>query len=296
MDIERRFRGGLVLDGGLATELERRGADLHDELWSARVLLEDPDLIRQTHVAYFEAGAEVAITASYQASFEGFARRGLDREDASRLLRLSVTLARDAAEEVGGQRIVAASIGPYGAALADGSEYAGRYGLTVQQLIAFHRPRLETLLAAEPDVLAVETVPSLEEAEAIVRLLDDYPGSKAWLSFSCRDGNRISDGTPFAAAAMVAASSPSIVAIGVNCSPPGYVEELLRADMGGLPALAYPNLGSTWDPEAKVWRASGPRPDFAALAPRWRDAGASVIGGCCGTTPQDIAAIVAVLR
>lgn len=197
MEIRERFGGSIVLDGGLASELERRGADLRDRLWSARLLIEGPELIRQVHLAYFEAGADVAISASYQASFEGFAARGVDRQGAASLLTRSVQLAREAAEESGSDRLVAASVGPYGAMRADGSEYSGRYGVSVEELVAFHQPRLEVLLAAEPDLLAVETIPSIQEAEAIVTVLDRYPEALAWIAFSCRDEDRLSDGTPF---------------------------------------------------------------------------------------------------
>jgi homocysteine S-methyltransferase len=294
MDVAARIAEGLVLDGGLASELERRGADLRDELWSARVLLEDPAMIRDVHAAYFAAGADVAITASYQASFEGLARRGLDPDDTRRLLRRSVELAREAA---GAGRLVAASVGPYGATLADGSEYVGRYGLSADQLRDWHRPRLEALLAAEPDLLAVETIPAIEEAEAILALLGEYPGARAWISFSCRDEVHISDGTPFARAAAAAASSSQVLAVGLNCTPPGFAPALLRSASGlAVPLLAYPNLGSTWDAAAKVWRAEGLRPDFGAESLRWRAAGAAIVGGCCGTTPQDIAAIAAAIR
>ena len=293
MDVRERFAAGLVLDGGLASELARRGADLHDDLWSARILLEDPNLIRAVYAAYYAAGADVAITASYQASFEGFARRGLDRDDAERLLRLSVRLARQAADEAGGDRLVAASIGPYGATLADGSEYVGRYGLSVAALVDWHRPRLETLLAAEPDVLAVETIPAIEEAEAIVALLEDYPAARAWISFSCRDAEHISDGTSFADAAALAASSPTVIATGVNCTRPDFVPALISSARVGVPLLTYPNLGSVWDAEAKTWRAEGPRPDYGAASLTWRAAGATVVGGCCGSGPEDIAAIAA---
>jgi homocysteine S-methyltransferase len=293
MDVGARLAEGLILDGGLATELERRGADLRDELWSARLLLEEPDLIREVHAAYFAAGADVAITASYQASYEGFERRGLDRVATDRLLARSVQLARETA---GGDRLVAASVGPYGAMLADGSEYVGRYGLSVRELDAWHRPRLEALLAAGPDLLAVETIPAIEEVEAIVTLLETYPEARAWISCSCRDETHLSDGTPFADAAALAASSPQVVAVGVNCTPPGFVADVLRSAAGvPAPLLTYPNLGSTWDAKAKVWRATGPRPDFGALALEWRDAGATTIGGCCGTSPEDIAAIARAL-
>jgi homocysteine S-methyltransferase len=293
MDIRDRFQGPLVLDGGLATELERRGADLRDPLWSARVLLEDPDMIRAVHADYFAAGADVAISASYQASFEGFARRGLGRERAAGLMRRSVELAREAAQEAGDDRIVAASVGPYGAVLADGSEYDGRYGLTVQQLSDFHRPRIEVLLETGADVLAIETIPSILETEALVGILEELPDVAAWISFSCADGVHISDGTSFSDAATLASSAPGVVAVGVNCSPPIHVPALLSSARVDTPLLAYPNLGSAWLAATRIWVADGPRPDLGSAATAWRAAGARVVGGCCGTTPQDIRAIAA---
>lgn len=301
MDVRTRFRGPVVIDGGLASQLERLGADLSDDLWSARLLLEDPELIRRAHRDYVEAGADVAISASYQASFEGFARHGIDRDGAERLLRRSVEIAREATAETPGGRepVVAASVGPYGAMLADGSEYDGRYGRTVAELVAFHEPRLDVLLDAEPDVLAVETIPSGPETEAIARLLDARAGAQAWITFSCGDDKHLHDGTPVDEAAAIAASSSAVVGVGVNCTPPEHVASLLRRVRERLPdtpLVAYPNLGSTWDPDAKVWRAEGPRPDFGAGATAWRSTGATAIGGCCGTGPEDVSAIAAVLR
>jgi homocysteine S-methyltransferase len=293
MEIRERFGASLVLDGGLATELERRGADLRDALWSARLLLEDPDLIREVHAAYFAAGADVAISASYQASFDGFAARGIDRRRAGDLMRRSVQLAREAADAAGGDRVVAASVGPYGAVLADGSEYHGHYGRSVHELIEFHLPRVEVLLDAEPDVLAIETIPSIVEIEALVTVLDRLPEADAWISCTCRDDALISDGTSFAEAAALAASSDRVIAVGVNCSPPALVPTLLSGAAVNTPLLAYPNLGSTWDAAAKRWVAEGPRPDLGAASVRWRAAGARVVGGCCGTTPSDIRSIAA---
>jgi len=294
MDVRHRVATGLMLDGGLATELERGGADLTDDLWSARVLLEEPTRIRAAHAAFFDAGADVAITASYQVTYDGLARHGLDRSEIARLLTWSVRLARDAADEAGGDRLVAASVGPYGAWLADGSEYVGDYGIGAPELTDWHRPRIEVLLAAAPDLLAVETIPSVVEAEAVVAVLAEVPEARAWMSFSCRDGDRISDGTPIAEAVAVAASSPQVVAVGVNCTPPGFVPSLLASAAGAnLPLVAYPNLGSTWDATGRAWRVEGPRPDLAAGSVAWRAAGATVIGGCCGVTPEDIAAIAA---
>lgn len=294
-EIAQRFHDGLILDGGLATELERRGEDLRDDLWSARILLEQPDEIREVHAAFFRAGAQVAITASYQASYVGFARRGLDRAATDHLLARSVELAREAAVEVGGDLLVAASVGPYGAMLANGAEYVGRYGLSVAELVDWHRPRLEALLAAGPDVLAVETIPAIEEVEAIVELLSAYPEARAWISCSARDGDSISDGTPFSTAAEVAASCPSVVAFGVNCTAPRFVPSLLLSAAGAaVPLLAYPNIGDAYDGATGDWRPSGSdRPDMGALSRGWRAAGAATVGGCCGTTPEDIAAIAA---
>ena len=297
----------LVLDGGLATELEQRGAVLDDPLWSARLLLEQPDLIRQVHEAYFRAGADVAVTASYQASFEGFARRGLSRAQSEALLRRSVRLAVEARDVFWGEvanrtgrlrPLVAASVGPYGAYLADGSEYRGDYGLSKRQLIDWHRHRLAVLAGAGADLLACETIPCLQEAEALVELLAEFPGTAAWLSFSCCDRERLCHGEPFRAAAALAESCPQVVALGVNCTPPAYVEALLRSAAGhtGKPLLAYPNRGETWDARRHCWISNGRPVDFGALARRWYAAGARLIGGCCRTGPADIAQVRNVLR
>src|SRR5688500_3648432 len=202
----------LVIDGALATELERRGCDLKDKLWSAKILLEQPEIIKQVHLDYFKAGADCAITASYQATIEGFAKRGLNKEEAIALIKKSVELAREARDEFWadpGNRVgrpkplVAASVGPYGAFLADGSEYRGNYGLSEAALIDFHRPRLAALVAAGADMLACETIPCLLEASALVRLLAEFPGVSAWMSFSARDerhiyyGERLADCAAF---------------------------------------------------------------------------------------------------
>jgi homocysteine S-methyltransferase len=291
----RETHGSVVLDGGLATELERRGADLKDPLWSAKVLVEDPDAIRRVHEAYFVAGADVAISASYQATFEGLAGRGIDRDDAAKLMRRSVELAREAA---GGDRVVAASVGPYGAMLGNGAEYTGDYDKDEDELAGFHMPRLEALAQAGPDVFAVETIPSFVEAGALVRALERVREIPAWVSFSCRDGGHICDGTPIEEAVEVVAAAPSVVAVGVNCTSPLHVERLIESISRTTtkPVVCYPNRGSFWDPMRKSWTdppRQDARPPLRPLA--WREAGASMIGGCCGTTPDDIAAIAAAL-
>jgi len=281
----------VVLDGGLATELERRGHDLSDPLWSARLLRDDPGAIEEVHLAYFRAGAQVATTASYQASFEGFAAAGIGPEEAARLLRLSVELAdrarraRLAELEAAGAPapalLVAASVGPYGAMLAGGQEYEGNYGLTRAELRDFHRPRLRELVAAGPDLLAFETVPSLLEAEALVDLLGELPGVLAWLSFSCRDRVRTCEGQPIEEAVAVAGRSSQVIAVGVNCTAPAFVEDLLDRARKAVdrPLVAYPNDGRLGG------GSYGIPPDAVA---RWYALGARLVGGCCGIGPDAI--------
>lgn len=289
--------GPVLLDGGLATELEARGADLSDALWSARLLHSDPDAIIAAHDAYFRAGARVATSASYQATYEGFAAAGIGHGQAARLMRRSVALAvtaRDGWTAADGRaRWVAASVGPYGAMLADGSEYRGDYGLPVAALRAFHRPRLELLAAAGPDVLALETVPCLAEVEALLTEVADL-GVPAWLSLSC-SGTRTRLGEPVQEAFAMAADVAAVLAVGVNCCRPADVAGLVPlAAAGGLPVVAYPNGGQEWDAAARRWTGV-PGLDLSAV-PGWVQAGARLVGGCCRTGPSDIAALGRFLR
>jgi homocysteine S-methyltransferase len=294
----------VILDGALATEMERRGADLFDPLWSAKYLIEQPGLIRAVHADYFKAGADVATTATYQATFEAFQRRGMDREAAAQLMRDAVGLATEAREEFwsvpanreGRQRpLVAASIGPYGAMLADGSEYRGHYARSDGQLRDFHRLRFEVLAESGPDLLAFETIPCLREALVLARLLEEFPSMSAWISFSCQDGSRNSEGEDIGACAAALQPCSQIAAVGVNCTRPEFVESLLRRmrEHTGKPLLAYPNSGESYDATAKVWRGNPHLRTFADQARSWYDAGARIMGGCCRTTPQDIRAIYA---
>ena len=276
----------VLLDGGLATELEARGHDLSDPLWSAKLLRDNPQAIAEVHAAYFRAGATVATTASYQASFEGFASHGIGRDEAAGLLRRSVELARKARDEAEAENCsVAASIGPYGAALADGSEYRGRYGLSVAALARWHRPRLEILAETGADVLALETVPDVDEAEALVNLVRSV-GVPAWLSYTI-DGDRTRAGQPLAEAFAVAAGIDEIVAIGVNCCAPDDVLPAIRIADIGKPIIVYPNSGERWD--GRAW--TGESRFSARLAREWAAAGARIVGGCCRVGPADIAAI-----
>ncbi|WP_282698005.1 homocysteine S-methyltransferase [Streptomyces sp. CC208A] len=284
--------GVLVLDGGLSNQLEAQGCDLSDALWSARLLADAPEQIAAAHAAYVRAGAQVLITGSYQATFEGFARRGLDRPEAAGLLTRSVTLARAAAGEEP-HVWVAASVGPYGAMLADGSEYRGRYGLSVRELAAFHRPRVEALAAAGPDVLALETVPDAVEAEALLRAAEGC-GVPVWLSYTVADG-RTRAGQGLAEAFAVAAGNEQVVAVGVNCCEPAEAADAVAEAVAatGLPAVVYPNSGERWDAGARGWRGTpvyGPAA-APALAAAWARAGARLIGGCCRVGPETVAAL-----
>lgn len=290
--------GAVVLDGGMSNQLESAGHDLSDELWSARLLAERPEAITEAHLAYFEAGANVAITSSYQATFEGFAKRGIDRQEAARLLALSVELAQEAARQARDKGVrqplwVAASVGPYGAMLADGSEYRGRYGLTVGELERFHRPRLEVLAAAGPDVLALETVPDAEEAEALLRAVRGL-GVPAWLSYSIA-GDRTRAGQPLEEAFAPAAEADEVIAVGVNCCAPEDVEGAVAtaARVTGKPVVVYPNSGEAWDAEARAWNGRSTFAPEQVLA--WRDSGARLIGGCCRVGPDAVASIARTL-
>jgi homocysteine S-methyltransferase len=288
----------VVLDGGFATELERRGHDLSDDLWSARLLLDDPDEVRDTHLAFYQAGAQVATTASYQASFEGFAGHGLSREDSVALMRRSVTLAREAA--VLADRpglLVAASVGPYGAVLADGSEYRGDYGVTDAALRAFHLPRAEVLASAGADLLAIETVPSEQEVAVLLGVLSELPSrTRAWLSITCVDGSTTRAGEDVDRVFGLARGHDQIVAVGVNCTAPQYVEELVARAVAasGKPAIAYPNSGESWDAVAHQWGGAGAALDLDA-ASRWVTAGARYVGGCCRVSSLDIARLAEAL-
>ncbi|WP_435189683.1 homocysteine S-methyltransferase [Streptomyces sp. bgisy126] len=283
----------LVLDGGLSDQLEVQGCDLSDALWSARLLADGPERIEEAHTAYVRAGARVLITSGYQATFEGFARRGLGREEAARLLARSVELARSAADAGEREVWVAASVGPYGAMLADGSEYRGRYGLSVRDLEAFHRPRIEAFAAAGPDVLALETVPDAEEAEALLRAAEGC-GVPVWLSYTV-EGGRTRAGQDLAEAFAVAAGNDRVVAVGVNCCDPADAGPAVETAVAvtGKPAVVYPNSGERWDARARDWRGGSAFDPGRAAA--WVRSGARLVGGCCRVGPSGIAALAEAL-
>lgn len=301
----------MILDGGLATTLEAGGADLSGALWSARLLRDDPEMIRTAHLAFLEAGADCITTASYQGSLQGFMCQGMTRQDAADLLVDSVRLALEAREQFWGlqenregriQPLVVASIGPYGAFTADGSEYTGDYGMSTAELADFHRERWHLLAGAGADLLACETIPSLTETKALVELLGELDGPEhsgqsgastgitAWFSFSCRNGREIRDGNRLSEALALLAGQPRVAAVGVNCTDPSYITSLIRIcrEETDLPVVVYPNSGEGWDHARQCWRPGTARHDLPAMAGQWREAGATMIGGCCRVGPEEI--------
>ena len=286
-----------MLDGGLSNALEDRGHDLSDVLWTARLLRDAPEEIAAVHRAYYRAGARVATTASYQASVPGFVEAGMDRSEAERLVARSVAIAREVRDRVaddGKERWVAASVGPYGAVLADGSEYRGRYGIQQSRLREFHRTRLELLADAGPDLLAVETIPDTDEAEVLVEILHEL-GLPAWFSFSIL-GQRTRAGQPLDEAFAVAGSADCVQVVGVNCCDPADVLPAVRlaVEVTGRPAVAYPNSGEVWDAEHRRWQ--GGSSYDVRLASDWVRAGAAYVGGCCRVGPSTIEALAAEVR
>lgn len=281
----------IVIDGGLSTQLEARGHSLNDPLWTARVLIEHPEVVTSAHRDYVDAGAQVLITASYQVSRIGFRSAGLRDAQADAALRASVAAARAA-----GEVLVAASVGPYGAITHDGAEYRGRYGRSIDELASFHAERLAVLIDAEPDLLAVETIPDADEARALVQVLDAYPEIPAWFTFTASDDAHLWAGQTIEEAVGVLDAHDSIVAIGVNCTAPEHVTPLIGriATVSTLPIIVYPNAGGVWDAASSTWLAVPPG-EMVRRAQEWVDAGAHLVGGCCGTDADAIRAIAQAL-
>ncbi|GAB4496647.1 MAG: homocysteine S-methyltransferase [Anaerolineales bacterium] len=288
-----------IIDGAMATELEARGCDLNDDLWSARILMEQPELIRAVHLDYFNNGADIAITASYQATVEGFAKRGLSREQALDLIKKSVRLAQEARDEFWAKEenrigrafpLIAGSVGPYGAYLADGSEYRGDYNLSEDELIAFHRPRIEALIASGADLLACETIPCGIEAQALIRLLAEFPNTFAWFTFTAKDGEHISNGERIADIAAFLDTQPQTVAIGINCTSPLHIPSLIREikKSANKPIIVYPNSGEYYSAVTNTWHGETSSDKFGLQSKEWYKNGATLIGGCCRTTPEHI--------
>ena len=298
--------GVVPIDGGFATELEALGYDLTDDLWSARLLNDAPAAVEAVHLNFLRAGARVVITASYQASYESFATAGLPASDADFLLASSVTLAQAARaawqseQPTAPATLVAASLGPYGAMLAGGQEYTGDYDdADLQQIKRFHRPRMTALLGADPDLLAWETIPNLLEAEAIAVLQTEFDGPSAWVSFQCRDASQLADGSVIEEAVRLVAKAPGVEAVGFNCTAPEYALELIERIRGAAPKLAivvYPNDGRVWDGRRREWATGGAGGFPDDVVRSWAAAGADLIGGCCGVTPEGVTSIARALH
>ncbi len=293
---ELDFSTARVLDGGMATELEFLGADITGPLWSAHVLEDAPEKIVSVHRAYLEAGADTLLTAGYQVSRLGYEEFGLSPERADRGLLRAVELAVEARTAFPERRIlVAASLGPFGAALHNGSEYHGNYGCSLQDLVRFHQERIEVLAGSDADLLAFETLPSLEEARAIGEALKPWPELAAWFTFTCVDGSHVAHGETLRECAAMVAQFPQTVAIGVNCTQPRWLPSLigeLRA-ASSKPIVVYPNSGEGWNAEHRCWTGVSDPADFGAAAEKWYEAGAQLVGGCCRTRPDHIRQVAA---
>jgi homocysteine S-methyltransferase len=291
------FRTIRVLDGGMATELEQRGYDISGPLWSAHVLDTAPEKIAEVHLDYLRAGADCISTASYQVSAMGYAELGRPVGDAPRALHKSVTVAEEAREEYRKESdrpvLIAASLGPYGAALHNGAEFHGRYTIGFDELVAFHSERLAVIAETNADLVALETVPSLEEGRAIVAALSRFSRLHAWVSFTCRDAAHVAHGERIADCAAVLGAFPQVVAVGINCTAPPLIEQLIGEALAGTakPVFVYPNSGEQWDAANRRWYGASNTDEFAVMAAAWYEAGAQAVGGCCRTTPAHIRAV-----
>jgi homocysteine S-methyltransferase len=289
----------LLLDGGLSNVLEARGWDLNHKLWTAHLLDQHPEAIIRAHLDYLEAGAQCITTASYQASLPGLIAAGYSKESAIRLLEISTELAEAAVEKFMDTHapekrpLIAASVGPYGAYLADGSEYRGNYGVSAEVLFSFHRERIEVLAGTGADVLAVETIPSLPEAKVLATILlqVDKP---AWISFSCRDEEHLNDGATIAEAVSIFRDHPSVFAVGVNCTKPAYISGIIRSIRhAGIEKhiVVYPNSGEAYNANTKTWLGLSEPLSFARMYREWHAQGADIIGGCCRIGPEQIKSV-----
>ena len=289
----------LLLDGGLSNELERQGCNLNQKLWSAKLLESNPEAIILAHLSYLESGAQCIITSSYQATLPGFMAIGYDKPSASGLILKSVQLAEEARSRFllqnphASKPLIAASIGPYGAYLADGSEYRGDYVISDQELTDFHEPRINLLDHSTADILACETIPGFQEAKVLSEILENVK-KPAWISFSCKDGKHISDGTPIEQCAAYFAHHPTVFAIGVNCTSPEFISALIRSiktKSGNKKIVVYPNSGAVYHAESKTWSGLSDLSSCEVMAKEWMDLGADIIGGCCGIGPEQIKAM-----
>ena len=275
----------IKLDGGLSTALENNGNKLTTSLWTGELIRSNPAEITKAHLDFINAGAEIIITSSYQLSYSGCSARGWSEQETDQALITSTKLAKDAVNQSGKAVKVAASIGPYGASLADGSEYKGNYGVTKSLLKDFHSKRLELLISTSPDYLALETMPDTFEVEILLELLKDCP-IPFWISYSCTQGNQTNAGQSFQAAVDLAKEA---MAVGINCTKPELITDLLRSASSSKPFIVYPNSGRVWDAKHKIWTGSSSAGFSNQLISEWIGAGAQIIGGCCGISADEIA-------
>ncbi|RXJ88023.1 homocysteine S-methyltransferase [Arcobacter sp. CECT 8985] len=295
----------VILDGALGTQIQKNGYDVNDKLWSAKYLDENIEVISQVHRQYLEAGADCIITSSYQASIEGFIQKGFTSQRAKELIKKSIEIAKETVDEFWQNTqnkntrikpIVAASIGPYGAYLADGSEYSGDYKISKESLKEFHKKRLEIIIIkTNPDILAIETIPSFYEASVICDLLEELDCKiPAWVTFSAKDGFKTNANDDIKKCMSYLQNHKFIHALGVNCTAPQYILKLIKniKEVSTKPIVIYPNGGSRYNPITKEWeKGELSSKEFSKLAYLWYEKGARVIGGCCETTPDEISEI-----
>ena len=277
----------IKLDGGLSTALENNGNKLTTSLWTGELIRTNPAQITKAHLDFINAGAQIIITSSYQLSYTGCGARGWSEDETNQALIASTQLAKNAVIESGKSVKVAASVGPYGASLADGSEYKGNYGVSKQVLKDFHAKRLEILISTSPDYLALETMPDTFEVEVLLDLLNDCP-IPFWISYSCKEGNQTNAGQDFQSAVDLAQSA---MAVGINCTKPELITDLLRSAKSDKPYVVYPNSGRVWDAVKKEWTGSAAVGFNDQLIQEWMESGAEIIGGCCGIGAAEIAEI-----
>jgi homocysteine S-methyltransferase len=277
----------IKLDGGLSTALELNGNKLSTSLWTGELIRTAPTEITKAHLDFINAGAQIIITSSYQLSYMGCENRGWSSAQTDEALYKSTQLAMDAVSQSGQSGKVAASVGPYGAALADGSEYRGNYGVGKSALRDFHARRIEVLIASNPDYLALETMPDTQEVEVLLDLLSNCP-IPYWISYSCKEGNQTNAGQSFASAVDLAQSA---MAVGVNCTAPELITGLLSSGSSSVPYVVYPNSGRSWDAVGKVWIGTTQVGFADSLVKEWIDQGAEIIGGCCGIGPKEITSL-----
>lgn len=288
----------VVLDGAMSTPLEKLGADTNNDLWTAKALIDNEELVYEVHKMYFEAGADLIITDTYQANVQAFEKVGYSEKEARNLIKKAVKIAQKARDDyenrTGKHNYIAGTIGPYGAYLANGSEYRGDYELSVEEYQQFHLPRIEELVNAVVDILAIETQPKLDEVLAILELLKEkYPQQKVYVSYTLSDDDTISDGTPLPRAIHALEDYSQVIAVGINCVKLELVEPALKnmKEITDKHLIVYPNSSAVYDPKSKTWSQPKTSATFEELIPNWYEAGARIIGGCCTTGPKEIKAV-----